>query len=253
MVTERIQAMLESCTNFLPTILYNESWLLRLVLDWFSTHEVPDHPLIFLENARWFSEALLPTVFLQSPPGTKLAEHRSQADGVIGHFEVGKAHKADLSLMEEAKQLVVIEAKLFSPLSAKTSNINYWDQAARTVACIAETLHRAKRSPSDLSRLGFYVLAPQSEIAKAVFAEQMSRESIQQKVELRVREYVKAGDEKKQGWLNDWFQPTFKKVDIRTISWEDVITVIEEYDLPSVNSIGAFYSKCIDKNKHECL
>jgi hypothetical protein len=104
-----------------------------------------------------------------------------------------------------------------------------------------------------LSRLGFYVLAPQSEVDQAVFAEQMSRESIQQKVELRVREYIKAGDEKKQGWLNDWFQPTFKKVDIRTISWEDVITVIEEYDLPSVNSIGAFYSKCIDKNKHECL
>jgi hypothetical protein len=88
MVTERIQAMLESCTNFPPTIFYNESWLLRLVLDWFSSHKVPNHPLTFLENARWFSEALLPTVFLQSPPGTKLAEHRSQADGVIGHFEV---------------------------------------------------------------------------------------------------------------------------------------------------------------------
>lgn len=46
-VLERIQAMLISCTTesplFPPTDLYNETWLLRLVLDWFSRHEVPNH------------------------------------------------------------------------------------------------------------------------------------------------------------------------------------------------------------------
>jgi hypothetical protein len=41
-----------------PTLLYNEGWLLRLVLDWFSRHDVEGHQLSFAAGARWFSEAL---------------------------------------------------------------------------------------------------------------------------------------------------------------------------------------------------
>ena len=254
MVTERIQAMLESCTTDSPlfpsTILYNESWLLRLILDWFSTHEVPNHPLTFLEDARWFSEPLLPSAFLTSPKGTRLKEGWSHIDGVIGHFEVGKAHKADLSLLSDAIQLVVLEAKMFSPLAAMTGNAGYWDQAARTVACVTETLRLAKRPPSDLSHLGFCVLAPQSKIDKPVFAERMSRDSISKKVELRVRAYIEAGDQMKKEWYSAWFLPTFQKMDIRTLSWEEVIAVIEKYDLPSANSINTFYKQCDQSNRH---
>lgn len=254
MVTERIQAMLESCTTSSPsfpsTILYNESWLLRLVLDWFSTHEVPNHPLTFLEDARWFSEALLPSAFLKSPKGTRLAEGWSHIDGVIGHFEVGKGHKADLTLLSDARQLVVLEAKMFSPLAAKTSNVGYWDQAARTVACVAETLRIAERSPSGLSHLGFYVLAPQSKVDKAVFAEQMSRDSIRQKVERRVKKYIDAGGQVQNNWYDACFLPTFQKIDIRTLSWEEVIAVIEKYDLPYAKSIITFYKQCNQSNKH---
>jgi hypothetical protein len=253
MVMERIEAMLESCTTSSPsfpsTILYNESWLLRLALDWFSTHEVPNHPLTFLEGARWFSESLLPSAFLTSPQGTRLAEGWSHIDGVIGHFEIGKAHKADLSLLSDARQFVVLEAKMFSPLAANTGNATYWDQAARTVACVAETLRLADRSPSDLFHLGFCVLAPQSKIDKDVFVERMSRDSIRLKVERRVREYTEAGDQVKNRWYADWFQPTFQKMDIRTLSWEEVIAVIEKYDLPSANSINTFYRQCNQSNR----
>ena len=30
--------------RFPPTLLYNEGWMLRLVLDWFKTHEAQGHP-----------------------------------------------------------------------------------------------------------------------------------------------------------------------------------------------------------------
>jgi hypothetical protein len=252
MVMERILSILKSCTSDSPsfpaTILFNESWLLRLVLDWFSTHEVPDHPLNFLEEARWFSEASLPSAFLKSPKSTKLAESWSHVDGVIGHFVIGKEHKADLSLLSDARQLVVLEAKMSSPLADKTANADYWDQAARTIACVAETLRRAAHCPSDLHALGFYVLAPQSQLDKAAFIEQMSRDSIRQKVERRVGEYVEAGDELKNVWYSGWFDPTFQNIDIRTLSWEEVIAVIEKHDLQSANLISAFYQQCKQSN-----
>src|SRR4051812_20379530 len=38
-VTERIKALLEACEagqpTFPPTVLFNENWLLRIVIDWF--------------------------------------------------------------------------------------------------------------------------------------------------------------------------------------------------------------------------
>ncbi len=43
-----------------PTMLYNEGWLLRLVLHWFDKNRNNDYELSFLENATWYSEAPKP-------------------------------------------------------------------------------------------------------------------------------------------------------------------------------------------------
>jgi len=257
MATGRIRAMLDACItssgNFPPTILYNESWLLRLVLDWFYTHKVPSYPLSFLDGAHWFSEAALPSQFLRSPEGARLAEGWSHADGVIGHFEIGKGHKIDLSLHSTGTQLVVLEAKMFSLLAPKTSNISYYDQAARSVACVAELLARAGRSPSELSHLGFYVLAPASQIDKAVFAREMSRDYIRSKVEMRVNEYAKAGDRAKNEWYINQFLPTLQEIDLRTLKWEDMIKEIEGRDSVFARSIKTFYDRCVTFSRRRSL
>ena len=249
MVLERVRAMLETCATdlplFPPTTLYNEGWLLRLVLDWFSTHHVPNHPLTVPENAQWFSEAYLPSAFLAGHRGDPLAESRTHADGVTGHFIIGSAGKADLSLLPDATHFVVLEAKMFSNLSSGVKNASYFDQAARSVACIAEVLKRADRRPVDVAYLGFYVLAPHSQIAQGVFAEEMSRGSIHRKVERRVQEYAGAKDQ----WYLDWLQPTFQAIDVRTISWEELIATIGKQDLVSANSIEGFYRQCIEFNQ----
>jgi hypothetical protein len=65
---DRITKLLEKCgtpTGVVPpTELYNEGWMLRLVLDWFASHSDGTHALSFLPGSRWFSEAQLPSAFL---------------------------------------------------------------------------------------------------------------------------------------------------------------------------------------------
>jgi len=249
MIYERIQKLLESCTtetpSFPPTLIYNEGWLLRLVLDWFFTHSVLNHPLEFHANAKWFSEALLPSAFLARFRGDPLAESWTHADGVIGHFSIGRDGKTDLSLLEDANQLVILEAKMFSGLSSGVSNAKYYDQAARNIACITEVFHRANASPRSLSHIGFYVLAPLSQIEKGVFTNAINRESIKNKVEKRVRDYSGIKDQ----WYSDWFLPSFQQIEIMEISWEEIIETIREQEPETANSLESFYKMCIEFNE----
>ncbi len=164
MVVDRIKAMLEACeagaAAFPPAELYNEDWLLRIVLDWFARHGGDRYPLSPMPGARWFSQAWLPSAFMTRYRGDRLAEARTHADAVLGHFVIGDPGTAALSLTPGARQLVVLEAKLFARLSAGVRNAPYYDQAARSVACMAESLRRLDRRPSEMDELAFILLAP---------------------------------------------------------------------------------------------
>ena len=192
MIVERIKAMLEACeagtAAFPPTELYNEDWLLRIILDWFARHGGDRYPLSPLPGAKWFSQAWLPSAFLTRFRGDRLAEARTHADGVLGHFVIGDPGTAALTLAPQAKQLVVLEAKLFARLSAGVRNAPYYDQAARSVACIAETLRRVDRRPDDMEELAFIVLAPQARLDDGIFEWDLALEAIRRKVRRRVED-----------------------------------------------------------------
>ena len=66
-----------------PTVLYNEGWMLRIVLDWFSQQVSNKHPLSFSKDARWYTEILLPSPFLPRYRKDRLAESYTHADGAI--------------------------------------------------------------------------------------------------------------------------------------------------------------------------
>lgn len=251
MVLDKVISMLHACdTNdrlFPPTELYNEGWLLRIFLDWFSTHKVENYPLFFSEGATWFSEALLPSAFFPRSREDPLGEARTHADGVIGHLVIGDAGRADLSLSQDAGHFVVLEAKMFSKLSPGVTHATYFDQAARSIACMAEVLRLKEISPMHMSNLGFYVLAPQMQIERGIFEKEMSRESIQTKVERRVAEYK---GEKNQ-WLVEWFQPTLEKIKIGCESWEKLLSDVTNQDPSSAQEIGQFYEQCLKFNSQE--
>jgi hypothetical protein len=240
-----LESSVSDSSHFPPTILYNEGWLLRLVLDWFAEQAAPRHPLQFAPGASWYSEARLPPAFAMRYRGDPLAESWTHADGVVGHFEIGSKAKSDLSIRPDATQFLVLEAKLFSRLSRGVTRAPGFDQAARNVACIAEALRRAGRQPGALQRLGFYVVAPQAQIELGLFAAAMSGASIEAKVAQRVQAYEGTLD----GWFNDWFLPTMERIDVGAISWEALITAIAQWNPRGGEALNRFYELCLLYNQ----
>jgi hypothetical protein len=251
MILNKVQSLLASCSTdksyFPPTILYNEGWMLRLILDCFSTLDVQDHQLTIPKGCRWYSEALLPSAFLPRNRSDFLGESWTHADGVIGQFEIGKGAKANLVLSSDATHFIVLEAKMFSKLSSGVKHASYFDQAARNVACMAETMKRAPCFPSKFTSLGFYVLAPKSQIDQEIFKKDLNRDSIREKVERRVKEY---GGEK-DNWLLENFMPAWSCMKIDAFSWEGLIDTIKKYDPDTANELEQFYALCLQYNKIE--
>ena len=249
MITDRIRAMLEACEAgnppFPPAVLYNESWLLRLVLDWFHSHGGDRYPLSPRPRARWFSEAWLPSAFLPRFRSDPLAESRTHADGVIGQFTIGDPGTAGLALEPDADQFVVVEGKLFARFSAGVKNAPYYDQAARSVACMAEALRRVERDPAEMTDLAYLLIAPRARVDDGVFVWDASPDAIRRKVRRRVEEY--AGE--RDGWFRDWFEPTLARVDIRCLTWEDVVEAIAFHHPADGQLIDSFYGECLRFNR----
>ncbi|MHC4143595.1 MAG: hypothetical protein ACYSUD_02335 [Planctomycetota bacterium] len=220
--------------------------MLRLVLDWFNRHKSVEHELRFTQDARWYSEARIPPIFLARKRGDKLAESWTHADGAIGHFQIGDNGSGDLSLRDEASQFVVTEAKIFSKLAAYVTNADFFNQAARNVACMAEVLHRASTPPANFESLGFYVIAPESRIHEGIFSEYMGKDSMREVVQRRVGEYE---DPQKDQWFDDWFLPILGAADIRCVSWEELLDVIEDNDPDEAPEFREFYMNCLKFNQ----
>jgi len=255
----QILDMLQTCDTdqgVLPAAaVYNEGWMLRLILDWFSRQPASDHQLSFEKGARWYSELLLPSQFLARFQTDPQAESYTHADGVIGHFSIGRSGKGDIDLLPDATQFVDIEAKIFSNLSKGIKNFKNYDQAARTVACMAETLSIGKRQINDVSRLGFYVVAPEKQLKfEPTFQTFLQKDSIRIKVQKRIKAYSDPTDaETKNRWLNTWFLPTLECINIQCLTWEEIISYIQSNDRHNGDALFEFYKKCLALNQPESI
>ena len=249
MITGRIKAMLEACAvgdpPFPPNVLFNEGWLLRIILDWFERHGGDRYPLSPSAGARWFSEAWLPSAFLPRFRGDRLAESRTHADAVIGHFTIGDPGTAGLALLPDARQFAVIEGKLYNRLSAGVKNAPYYDQAARSVACMAEALRRAERDPVLMDDLTYLIVGPRARIDDGAFVWDTSTDAISRKVRRRVEDY--AGE--RDAWFRDWFEPTLRRIDVRSLAWEDLIEAVSFHSPEDGQVIDAFYGECLRFNR----
>ena len=242
----RIAELMARCgsgdTVMPPTELYNEGWMLRLVLDWFERHREVASPLRFETGARWYSEALLPSQFLAQHRGDRRAESFTHADGVIGHFEIQPGERGAASLRPDASQFVVCEAKLGSALSPRTTNSADFDQAARNVACMAHMIGAAGTPVAQYRKLAFYVIAPDSQIKAGVFGQLVTKDSIRAKVATRIQPYDGTMDE----WYRTVCEPVLAKVDLALVSWESILEAMG--DDTEAAALREFYTGCLRFN-----
>ncbi len=237
---------IESSQRNLPeTYIYNEGWLLRIVLDWFQTNYNCIHDLSFCNrDIIWFSEALLPSPFLPRYRGDKLSESWTHADGVVGEFIIGENQYGDLSLKENCDFFYVIEAKIYSELSKGTKNANYYNQAARNVGCVLELLKRKELDFKKFKKLGFYVIVPNKQISQLPSLKQFTdKNNIKEIIKRRINEYSYSDDFKDYTWLNQHLDSIIDFIEIKLLDWEGIIEFTKDLD------ILEFYKKCLLYNK----
>jgi hypothetical protein len=249
---ERVIKMLEiahtDAAVFPPTALYNEGWMLRILLS-IQSEGTECFPFAFQSRARWYSEAQIGSPFHPRSHKDPLGEKHTHLDGAVGHFDFQSGTKTGLMLTPDATQFVVIEAKMFSLLSKGITHARYYDQAARTVACMAWTIGKSNRSVNAFNSLCFYVVAPEEQITRGTFSSQIKKSSLKEKVERRIGGY--SDEDKKydelQMWYKEFFTPTLDHIDIRCISWETMLGKIDN------TSIRDFYDRCLRFNTQVCL
>jgi len=238
--------------HFPPTLLYKEGWMLRIILSYLSKGQELE-PLTFDKNSTWYSEAQLSTPFHkrtkielmaecedESDPKDDLYENNTHADGVIGQFHYRYDTKTGLELDKNATQFIVLEAKIFSELSTYVTNADFYDQASRNVACIAETMKLSGVTPKSLKSVGFFVVAPEER--KHLFSEYLRKEHIISTVENRIEQYEKSDRKNTLDELNDWYDIWFHPLidnssfQIGFLSWEKIIDELTGIDTESLKN-----------------
>lgn len=235
-------------SNIPPTLLYNEGWMLRIILQQIKDKGIIHEDLLFPDNnIDWFSEALLPSPFFARTRGDSLSESWTHADGVVGKFEIGKKDTGGLTLKDSSDFFYVTEAKMYSKLSTGTKNADNYNQAARNVACIAKLIYDNKTIQIDnFKKLAFYVILPEEQIKlEPTFKSFTDKDNIKITIKNRISHYP-VGDAKK-GDIFDWIYSNLNcfidKLDVKLITWEELVEKSND------STIKAFYEKCKYYNK----
>jgi hypothetical protein len=150
--------------NIAPTILFNEGWMVRVLVAVSIEYRINLEHVSFSDNPCWFSEGLLPSPFLSDKVQRGCGESHTHADMIIGDIKFDQKFECpkggEVSLEKSAQTFGVIEAKMNSPLSMGTTNAPNYCQTSRNVACIA---HMTKDIPT-CKHTFFGVVAPECKI-----------------------------------------------------------------------------------------
>jgi hypothetical protein len=244
-VAELLGATEPSDRRFPPTTLYNETWMLRLVIDWFDRRRPAGGLLTPAADARWYSEALLPSRFLRGA----VNEGYTNADAVIGHFDpIGE--RGDIKLREHASQFVVVEAKMKSPLSSGTKHAPEFNQAARNVACMINTIDPKGDAPSTPADTRFIVLAPAAQIEKGINP-MLSPNALYSAIEQRARIRSEGDREADLRWVSNAVGPRLLSGTgiASSRSWEKVIEEIAHHERETASDLHYFYGRCREYNR----
>ena len=137
---------------------------------------------------------------------------------------------------------------MFSGLSAGTTRAKTYDQAARNVACLAHAVSRAGRPLDAYRSLGFWVLAPESQIRRGLFA-WVDRSSVEQKIRQRIGAYEPEWKQQRlDPWVRDWLTPVLTRMELACVPWEEVLQNVRRHDPDHGAALQEFYERCLRFN-----
>ena len=125
-----------------------------------------------------------------------------------------------------------------SGLSEGVTNDPNYNQAARTVACMAEAIKFAKLKPVDFDSLAFYLIAPEDN--KKINNVYLKKKNIEDRVKNRCTA--------NNTWFLNDFLPVLNRITIERISFEYLIDVISSRDNDYGADIKSFYDECLNNN-----
>lgn len=245
---QHIAAMLEGLNGakpcMPPTSLYGEGWMLRLILQAAGAGYLEEFIPRRDGKLNWFSEAKLYTPFKG-----KRADHGegfTNVDGIVGDFQWNEKTQTGVKLSEYPKRFEVFEAKMFSQLSKGVEAAPEYDQAVRTVACMAQTLAMKKITPEDVPTISFRVIAPQTQIDAQVFKSELNQDSMRKKVKKRIDQFKSSRRNELTNWHDSYFEPLLQVLEQNhiydCISWESLIEAISDENRQA--AIKQFYIQC---------
>lgn len=247
-IVDMLRGLRTDCSCMPSTYLYNEGWMLRLILKAANDGHLSDFIPACMNPEKWSSEARLFTPFHQSRG--KAAESPTIVDGIVGDFDWEPGTQTGVRLSEKPNRFEIFEAKMFSKLSPKVTAAGFYDQAVRTVACMAHTLSLRNLKPNEhpLPRIAFWVLAPQSQIGRGCFATELSPLAMRAKIAMRISQFSGPNREALELWHDEFFEPLLQQLEvghaIKCMSWEQLIEGITDSDRKT--SLNNFYGRCLE-------
>jgi len=140
---------------------------------------------------------------------------------------------------------------MFSKLSKGVNGARDYDQAARTIACMINTLAVKGMKPNEVPKdfkIGFSVVAPKSPIDAGHFRQKMNPESIKTKVLSRIEQFDGKSHELLENWRENYFDPWMQYLSdknlIKVLTWEEIIESVDCTQEKSM--LKWFYEKCLE-------
>ena len=258
----------DGSNNFRPTEIYCEGWLLRSLIDYAQKENKGNSLLKMKDGSTWFSEALLDSPFAVQPneekilanaKKNKLGEGQTNVDGVIGNFTIRENTKAGFVLDNDAKKFIVIEAKLYSPLSSGVKHNLDYDQVTRNLACMAWHIKKDGANLNEIKDTNFFVMVPDDYLdrdKKSKIKDHMNSSRIVNKVLKRVEEYKPHFPQyysKLIKWYDEYFIPFMHRLNFsyekNRIHWKTAIEQVVRTDDQA--EFKEFYKLCKKYNKQK--
>jgi hypothetical protein len=231
-ILEIIESIDSGQIHINPTQIYNEGWMTRLLVKKSIESKKQINGIDFSKIQNWTSEGLISSPFVNAP---YKREGYTHADIALGDFSIDYAKRGEINI-KDARVFGVIEAKMNSNLSQRTTHAIKYNQAARNIVCILS-------NTKDSTETFFCIAAPSITIKNFSFKSQIDLDLITDQIKARFEVY----DQNFRESNNETdILARIEKVKPNLISYEDWIENFEGDDFKMIND---FYQECRKWNR----